>query len=104
MERTTEIFPVGQRVRFRLGERGPFQLPCCGEWIEPFDYLAEFTGKIFTVGRPTCRQCFFCKYVAEPSDTKITLVLKRPWFVEGIEYSSIGAYPQELELVLDEGQ
>ena len=99
---TNQTFPVGQRVRFRLGERGPRLLPCCGQYLDYWEYLKGFSGQTFQV--KICDLCFcpFCRTFSQPSGELISL--EKEWEIDGILYGGFGAYPQELELVLDEGR
>ena len=98
----TVNFQDGQRVRFRVGERGPEQMPCCGQWLDLWELLAPLSGKVFRVTEDSVRRvCCFCgSCLGLDSDPNlICLFLDAPLDIRGRKYTDINAYPQELELV-----
>ena len=88
----------GQLARFRLGERVPMQMPCCGRTADGFEALKEFSGQVFPVATP--RQfalCPFCHNRREPDPRLVPVQVT--FLFNGVEFYYFGAYPQELELV-----
>jgi len=93
-------YQPGQLVRFRLGERMPEPMPCCGQIVDDFAVLYEqgFSGSVFTVGDFAIPICSCCQKMFEPDKGKILLLTPR-FEVNGHPYHAFGAYPRELELV-----
>ena len=96
-------FQPGQKVYFRLGERVPVQMSCCGDWVDVFEYLKEWNGQVFYVIPFAIPVCPLCRSVNNSSgDNKIILQLEKVWVINEVAYTTIGVYPQELELLEDQ--
>ena len=92
-------FKIGQQVRFRLGERMPEKMPCCGRMLDTWELLKDFSGREFTIQKlGPFRWCPHCKSPTIANEPE-KYGLSEYFNIAGVEYTHFGAYPEELELV-----
>jgi len=88
-------FRPGQLVRFRVGERLPERMPCCGGTIDTFELFKEFSGCVFRIDDTfSLRVCPLCGGLAGDDSDRIILV--NTFDIGGTTYTAFGAYPEEL--------
>ena len=99
------MFKPGDQVRFRLGERMPLTMPCCGEVVDQWQILVdlELTHGEFEIGyiagEHSGWSCDECKAEFPSNPGYASVRLKHKFIHQGASKSGFGAYESELELV-----
>ena len=97
---TAQTFKPGDWVLFRLGERIPETMPCCGALNDSFANFYPYHGMIFQVYTPDLSRCAYC---GDPNLPILSMMvhLRLPHVFNKHLYAGFIAYPQECTLVED---
>ena len=99
-------FQQGQQVRFRLGERVPFNMPCCGMEVDQWQVMVdvELTQGVFNILMILGDGDFYCPDCGADLDKNYgypPIRLSHRFRYQERNYDMFGAYPEDLELVGD---